>query len=382
MVLPFLVNLLKGKSKYHIALQFSQVMNMFVLALLTPYLIGISEYGYYASMYSVPGFFQGMLETYLMLLLFNSGLSKSSLFHFGKIVILSFILTSVVVYLTLGREIVFITLILYSLMLLRSIALALAYHCLKVKVTSIILSELIVFAVYGLIVLDVNFGSKVLGLSRTHNLPMIMVCSAAIPSAFFLFWKVKPYFNNLLILDKDQPFDLHNLLARIYEDLFFSLAPLVTFKLFGSKTAGEYRFILSIFKGISKLFPFKYELLLRNIREGVFSFKSFKNFSFLFISFGIVTTICLTLFIQMGYFNFISHMYLILLSSGFVITILVVFPYAITKFKSLPLITVLLYLFLYTASYKMGISFFVYSFVLINAILYFIIYKKVISINI
>jgi hypothetical protein len=76
MVLPFLVNLLKGKSKYHIALQFSQVMNMFVLALLTPYLIGISEYGYYASIYSVPGFFQGMLETYLMLLLFNSGLSK------------------------------------------------------------------------------------------------------------------------------------------------------------------------------------------------------------------------------------------------------------------------------------------------------------------
>jgi hypothetical protein len=379
---PFLLKFLKGKSKYHVALQFSQVMNMFVLALIVPYLIGLSEYGYYASLYSIPGFFQGMLETYLMLLLFNNGFSIPSFKHFTSILFVSFFVISILVFLTLGKTAVFTALILYLFMVIRSIALALAYHCLKIGVFSIIVSELIVFLVYSLIILDVQLGSQILGFKKNFLLPLSMICIASIPSSLFLLWKIKPFISNLLTDEKDASFDLRNLLARIYEDLFFSLAPLVTFKIFGSKTAGEYRLILSIFKGISKIFPFKYELLLRNLKEGDFSFSRFKKLSFLFIILGFTSTFILIYFINLGYFPRISHLYLILLSSGFVITLLVVYPYAITKIKLLPLITVLLYFFLYLVSYFLGIKFFVFSFVLINSILYLIVYKKIIRTNI
>lgn len=357
-------------------------MNMFVLALIVPYLIGLSQYGYYASLYSIPGFFQGMLETYLMLLLFNNGFSIPSFKHFGRILLVSVFIISILVFYVLGKNAVLTALILYIFMILRSIALALAYHCLKIGVFSIIISELIVFLVYTLIIVDVQLGSQIFGLKKSFLLPLTMICFAALPSTIFLFWKIKPFISELVTDEKEETFNLRNLLARIYEDLFFSLAPLVTFKIFGSQTAGEYRLILSIFKGISKIFPFKYELLLRNLKEGDFSFNRFKKLSFLFILLGVISTFFLIYFVDMGYFPRISHLYLILLSSGFVITLLVVFPYAITKIKLLPLITVLLYIFLYLLSFFLGIKFFVFSFVLINSILYLIVFNKIIRTNI
>lgn len=88
------------------------------------------------------------------------------------------------------------------------------------------------------------------------------------------------HFNNLRRL-------IDTALFKIYEDFTTTLLPLVALASFGSTSAGSLRIIISFVKGASKLFPQRYDLFILSLSQICINslFRDFKNFAIRYYSF-------------------------------------------------------------------------------------------------
>jgi len=355
------------------SIQFSQILNMFTLALLVPYVIGFFEYGKYAALYAIPGFFQGMIETYVMLLLVKSSLTSAVLKH---ILILAFVATLLVFSITLSvfelRSALYVIPLFISL-LFRSVVTSMAYSNVKLELTKVIIAEALTLLLYILIL-----AACIIGGIDTFYVPYYMVIGGAIISAIYLLGFIKKSYvsepQDLMTADKI--FSPRNLLARIYEDLFITVAPLLMMRAFGATIAGEYRVILSFFKGISKVFPYKYELILRSVREGNFDSVKFIKASAIFCIPGIVAFALYPFIIRYTDLKLTYELVIIVLAAGPVVSLLVIFPLGVMFLRLLPVITVIAFFICFMMGWQVGVLGFTISFLISNILFYlYIIFK-------
>lgn len=243
------------------SIQFSQIFNMAVMSFITPFLIGFENYGKYASIFGVPGFFCGMLETYIILTLIDKKITQNNFFNLLLLIVVISGIISMITLPVVGIRETFLSLLIFFSLTLKSFILSVNYH--ENKSTShLVNSEILIGLVY-FIFLGLAFQSNY----NSWELPIWMIVSASFLSGLYLLWHrpiriLKSKFSiNINLINK-------NLLGRLYEDIIFTLGPLYIFHIFSPVDAGYFRFNISIVKGFSKLFPYKYELVIVDFKRG------------------------------------------------------------------------------------------------------------------
>ena len=113
---------------------------------------------------------------------------------------------------------------------------------------------------------------------------------------------------------------------RSYEDIFISIMPLIFFEVFGSTVAGQSRIVISIIKGISKMFPHRYDLFIyRELISSKYILEFYRDAKNFIINFALLFLIvfCIFKFINIELFQIIykefifTNWSLIILSAPF-----------------------------------------------------------------
>ena len=347
------------------AIQFSQLCHMVVLAFLIPILIGVEEYGKYAAMYAIPGFFQGMIETFVMLMLMKSILNKPFLKVFFSIVVVAIVMIFTISFFLFQLKEVFLILTLFCCLIFRATLISGVYNNTEVSINKIIIGELLTLLTYVLIIFACYFFYI-----RSYLLPLFTVCGGAVFSGiyFLRFLRIGTKDNIEKIKTKEV---VRSLLARTYEDSLLTLTPILIINVFNAKIAGEFRIITSIIKGMLKLFPYKYELIVRYVKEGSFRIESLIKFSIIFIFFGILLYGGVNLFSVLFELNFSHWLFYLIILGGVIVTLLVVYPISVIYLGKLPFITLGAFVLMYSITfYTKKIEFFILSAYIVNISLY------------
>ena len=220
---------------------FSQIVSMFTLAFVCPLVIGIENYGLYASLYAIPGFFHGSLETYLIRTLNKN--QKNFLSNFIFFCLISLIIIFCLTYFFFGFEMIFYSLILYIGLIFRSFFYSIATQKTN-KLQSVIYSEWIISFVYVFILGYCYFNQF-----KSFIIPIIMIVASCFIGGVFLFYFSKSYLKNIsFTLAKNHNFI--DLFGRLYEDLFITSSPLIVYNFFGAKESGIFRILVSVLKAL------------------------------------------------------------------------------------------------------------------------------------
>jgi hypothetical protein len=241
-------------------LQGIQIVYMGFMSFIMPLIIGIEEYGRYASYFSIPGFFLGLTE----LLGFTSGVKKENLmpsFHsYLTICLLSIVGTSVTA-LFLNMSFIYLFLLLIPSLVknwiygvLAQIDSDIVEFMLKVEIFFLFSSVLSVLCIFFLGVDD-------------FRLPILVYFFGQSIVILFLY----PRYFSLKILHSFRlgRISLNVFLRRSYEDFYITLSPLLISVNYGNHIAGSFRLNISLMKALSKSVPLRYELFLRDIETQV-----------------------------------------------------------------------------------------------------------------
>jgi hypothetical protein len=249
----------------------SQILHMLILAVVVPWYIGLSAYGIFAASITVPGLIQSPFEMICV-----SILSQQKRIDALRGAVL-FIAVPALVFLVIGN---FYLLPLARSMLVSATALTLLVRSYVFSISisqggltnRIVKSEFITLGAY-LTVISISYLFSL----RNETVPLLMIIASNTMAIAFLFKRsyipvniFKPR------LDTTPPVSLrtHVKAASLttFEDGYLTMSPLLLAALFSPIDAGHFRVFVSISKAAYKLFPFRYEIVLREL--GNISFRS------------------------------------------------------------------------------------------------------------
>ena len=175
---------------------------MVTLAFLSPLVIGIESYGLYASLYAIPGFFHGSLETYLIRSLnFNSKDFFSNFIIYLILAIIFIVLINIFFFNN--------TMIIYSILLFFGLIFRSFFYSIVTQKTNklnyVIYSEWVVSFIYVVILLFAYLNGY-----KSYHIPLLMVVFSCFISGLFLAYYSKSFFKKYHVVC------LKGLIIKIY----------------------------------------------------------------------------------------------------------------------------------------------------------------------
>lgn len=302
------------------AINGAQLFNMAVNALAVPAVIGIEAYGKFAAVFAAPAILQSTLEAYAAVSLSASSRDRRFWPRFSGIAAVALAGVFVLYFAIFDVTAAILSVGLGATMIFRGSVSSAVYMGRAEPVALIVLSEFITLAVYlSVLALALYLGST------SYVIPIAMIFFASICSGVMM----------LALRGKQAapsaegvrpPLSLHLLLSRFYEDAIITVTPLFLAKVFGLTVAGDFRILASLMKGLSKAFPFRWEMLLRSIKIGQFHYGTFFKFAMVFAASGIplYAAVVLQPFVTLSH----PSIALITLTAGMLVTSLAAFPAA------------------------------------------------------
>lgn len=264
------------------ALNLAQILHMLLLAAFVPWYIGIESYGIFAALFAAPSLFQSSFETFTIAIM-TQHLRRDAM----NSIILFFVIPSyfafcVFFFLFLDIQhaiaISLMTLFLFT----RSYAFAICISAGSLT-KKLIHSEGIVFLMY---VFGILFS---IGLDvRDEMLPIIMVTSASAATTAFL---IRASHTPVRVLRPLSGVTAPRLplrliigasMGKLLEDGFLTFTPLLLAIVSTPTVAGQFRIFVSSVKAAYKLFPFRHEVVLRDVPRGRLGFKPLATASAIF----------------------------------------------------------------------------------------------------
>lgn len=256
------------------ALNLAQVFHMLLLAGLVPWLIGVEAYGRFAALIALPGTVQSAFEAFAVVILAK----------YGRRDMLDWPILRVMLPIALAFALAFFVLLAPGEALLASIMTVLLFsrsYAFAIAISSggltrqIMESEGLILVAYVLVIL----AGFVLGI-RNQTLPVLMVIAGSLLSTWYLLRSTQmPQILLPRRPDVSRPalplgMALRGATARAYEDGLLTLSPLVLAAVGSASIAGQFRIFVSVVKVAYKLFPYRYEVVMRDVISGRQRFKS------------------------------------------------------------------------------------------------------------
>lgn len=253
-------------------LNIPQMFHMVILAGFIPWYIGVENYGRLAAVFAIPGFFQSVFEAFCVTILIK----------YKRINILKFSIINTVLPLIACLSITFF-LFLHPIQAILATTMTVFLFCrsftFAVVISSgsltrtIAMNEGLIFLCYiAIALLGVHFEI------RDITLPLAMISVASAASFWHLLHSIR--LNRIMVgdgnKDSNNPLPLNvvigALTVRAYEDGLLTLSPLLLALTFSTTVAGQFRILVSAIKVVYKLFPFRYEVVMREVGSGRQSF--------------------------------------------------------------------------------------------------------------
>lgn len=254
------------------ALNIAQIMHMLILAGFVPWYIGLEAYGFFAAMIAMPGVVQSSFEAFSVAVLARYGRRDMLTASIHFVIVPIGLIFSLIFFIFFDTFIAFLASAMTFLLFLRSYAFSIAVSS-GILTRKIVQSEGIILIVYvAVILICAGFGLN------DKALPMLMVSIASLISAWYL---LRTSHTTISLLparvDKDKPrlpfgFAARAASGRIFEDGLLSLSPLILATFISPVVAGQFRIVVSAVKAAYKLFPFRYEVTLRDVATGRLGF--------------------------------------------------------------------------------------------------------------
>lgn len=304
-------------------LNFPQISHMLVLAAFIPWYIGMENYGLFAARLAIPGLFQSIFEASCIVLLLKY--KRRDMLNRLILLIVLPIVSAIVISLFLLLD--FQNAVLASAM---TIFLFYRSYAFSIAISSGTLTREIVIS-EGLILIS-YLGVLVLGLLleiRSELLPMLMIAVGCAVSSSFLLrtLRARNVMTSEIPMIDNAPRPISMVLtaisSRAYEDGCLTLSPLVLALTVSPATAGLFRVFVSIIKVAYKFFPFRYEVVMRNVISGQQSFRKLAIACSLYMLGSISIAVGGWIFIepaQNGWYLFL------LAASGAVVSCLAIYP--------------------------------------------------------
>ena len=255
------------------ALNLAQISNMLILAGFVPWFIGIENYGYFSAIAALPGMIQSSFEAYCVAVLAKYQRRDVVDIVIWRVILpVSFCIATGFL-LLLDPLYAVLAVVMVVLMFCRS-------YYFAVLITSegltrkIIQGEFVVTIVYS-----VTIGLAAMCGMDDYLLPILMVTLSSVVYVWLLMRtcksssKVLPRMPRVQLPQISFPFYIRSATARAYEDGFLSLAPLVLTLTSSAAVAGQFRVYVSIVKAAYKMFPYRYEIVVRDITSKRLSFR-------------------------------------------------------------------------------------------------------------
>lgn len=315
------------------ALNFSQFLNMAVMAISVPWIIGLENYGIFAAAFALPGVIQSFTEA-LILILLTRGMGRTQSVKYGIITYapLSALCFSIWFYFENSPYVLWSFALLLSIVWRTAVLSPMLFS--GKMTTDIVISELIISVVYTTFV--AFFAFHQIG---SVTLPFIMIIMASCLSTIYLM--VRPFAHKLecnqeIGSTSSEPVSFWQIarlsFGRSYEDGFLTVMPLVLAQSTSAYFAGQFRVLVSIVKAAYKLFPLRYDIVLRELAGGTIS-RSFVLRSILVA--GFLFPVCCLLAATLLGFRGAPELWILVTSGGFTVATLALFPAAYTVLPSL-----------------------------------------------
>lgn len=348
-----------------------QIVSMGLFTVLVPILVGFDNYGYYVSVFAVPGFLVALIETSLLVD------SKNSIV---KIQVYIFLLASIIVnFILFGAQGFFLTVLLFSTLITRTIVYVSIVRLSiskfkKVYFRTEVCSLFVFLIAFSLLTL---FSEGYFVEHLTFILFFVLNVSFSMFGCYFIF-RVNKYnkdgfkiisveISNSKSISFKSLFKLANF--RLFEDFIFTFSPLLLSMNGGNQVAGIYKFYTSILKLGIKVYPVRYETFLDmvdSLRNNTMRKILYVNFSlsliFIFISCSIFYILAwksnITIELNYSFYSFVCLFPFV----GFVVS---AFPSEINRNVNLPYILTVTIVILSIASqiaqdvYGYVVSFFI-----------------------
>lgn len=254
-----------------ITLNGTQLLHMCIAAIAVPAIIGVEQYGKYASLFAIPGAVSGFIETIFIL---SAGLTRLNIRDTKKIASLILAVSCIAIvlcYATFGFEYACCSLAIIAIFSFRSLWMSrvLGKHGNNLF-RPLLISDTLTTLGY---VLAIALSASTDFLDYRMPILMVLIGGTLSGTSYMLF------FRRLDSQKSDKPeiiqLKLGHIIGRTYEELFYTLFPLILNHLKSSHEAGLYRITISVFKGISKIFPYRYETFATQSSVGSFASRVF-----------------------------------------------------------------------------------------------------------
>lgn len=349
------------------ALNAAQILHMALLAGFVPWHIGLESYGRFAALVTLPGLVQSSFEVICVTMLSEHrrrDMLRAAILHFAMPLYLA---TVAGFFLYLADPVLAASAAVMALLLLaRSYAFSIAIVS-GVMTKRILQSEAIIFVVYACVALYCVANDI-----RSEYMPLVMVSLASLATACFLIAASR---SPVVVLPGGQDGAVPRLplakLAqsaslRFFEDGYLTLSPLILASVLGAAVAGQFRIFVSVAKAAYKLFPFRYEVVLRDLNNGALLFRNLAVGCVIFLAGGAVAAAGLQL---LGLWSAYKQLFVLFAATGAVVALLAVFPAASSKDGRILPLAALGLATTFGAGYVHGFAGFSIAFALVSALL-------------
>ncbi len=309
-------------------LNIPQMFHMAVLAGFVPWYIGVENYGRFAAVIAIPALFQSIFEAFCVTILIRyqirEVLKPAIVFVVFPLVVLVSILFTIFLPLLEAILATLMTVFLFG----RSYTFAVAISS-GIMTRAIIKSEFLILIFYFIIILFCAQFEV-----RDITLPMAMIGVASAASFFQLQYEMR----HLRIMSKNNKKEnvkalprkivIQAIMTRAYEDGLLTLSPLLLALTVSTTMAGQFRILVSAIKVAYKFFPYRYEVVLRDVGSGRQSFyKLFGATIFVSVVSVITGIIVYFLILPKGY-QWLTPLVAV---SGAVVSCLAIYPVSCVK---------------------------------------------------
>jgi hypothetical protein len=310
------------------ALNLAQILHMVILAGFVPWHIGLDGYGRFAALVTLPGLLQSSFEVICVTMLSEHrrrDMLRNAILRFALPLYLAIVAGF---FYLLDPRLAVAASLMGVLLLARSYAFSIAIVS-GVMTKRILQSEAIIFIVYAIVAIYC-----VLNEVRSEYMPLVMVSLASLATACFLLFTsrwpvvVLPEGQGVTIPRLPLAKFAHTASLRFFEDGYLTLTPLILASVLGAAVAGQFRIFVSIAKAGYKFFPFRYEVVLRDLNIGTLSFQNLATGCIVFVGIGTAATAALHF---SGLWSEYKQLFILFGASGVVVALLALFPAASSK---------------------------------------------------
>lgn len=353
-----IIRVLRGIPESYI-LSIPQMFHMVILAGFIPWYIGVEDYGRFAAVIAIPGLFQSFFEAYCVsiLLRYKQRAILRRTIVFIVIPLIVFISVSFFLYLPLLHAV--LTSAATVALFCRSYTFAIAIS--SGSLTRVIAtSEGLIFLCYIIIaLLGIHFEI------RDITLPIVMIGVASAISFLQLQHVIRDrqIFASMGKSESIKALPLNviigALLVRAFEDGLLTLSPLVLALTVSTTIAGQFRILVSAIKVVYKLFPFRYEVVMRDVGSGDQSFHKLSLACVLCSVSSVLLALIAHLFIPTEGYQWLLPLVAV---SGAVVSCLAVYPVSCVKDRRISPALMVGIVVTYLLSFLFGIIGFVVGF--------------------